>query len=125
MSFLGRLARFVAPLPATATHSVRVSLPPVFVEDIPCPLIPQASVCRIPDGVIDQNNGISPDLLFAVSGIDFSSLFVSLRAATTTSPPGFCGLGDVWVSGNLFERLVRAGIVGSNYIEHALKRGPV
>ena len=123
MNLLGWLARFVAPLPATATHSVNLSLPPPFVEDIPTQLIAQASVCRITDGVFAKNNGISPDLLFAISGIHPLSPFALLRADTPISPPGFCGLGDVWVSGNLFERLVRSGIVGSDYGEDAIKRG--
>ncbi len=122
MNLLGRLARFVAPLPATATHPIEVSLPPAFVEDIPNQLIPQVSVYRITDGILAQNNGISPDMIFAMSGVHPLSPFTPLRADIPISPLGFSHLVDVWVSGNLFERLDRAGIVGSGYDTQNLKR---
>lgn len=123
MNLLGRLARFVAPLPATATHSVNVLLPQAFVEDIPSQLIPQSSVCLITSGVFANNNGISPDLLLAISVVHPLSPFTPLRANTPISPAGFSDLFHVWVSGNLFERLDRAGILGSNYVENTRKSG--
>jgi SNF2 family DNA or RNA helicase len=124
VNLLGRLARFVAPLPATATHSIKVSLPPPFVEHIPSQPIPQASVYRITNGILAQTDGVSQDLLFAISGTPVLSPFTPLRTDALPSVLGFSGLRDIWVSGNLFERLDRAGIVGADYANRTRKKTP-
>lgn len=124
MNLLGRLARFVAPLPAVATHSIKLSLPPPSVEHIPSPPVPQASVYRITNGILAQSDGVSQDLLFAISGTPVLSPFTPLRTDVLPSALGFSGLRDVWVSGNLFERLDRAGIVGADYANRTRKKAP-
>jgi len=123
VNLLGRLARFVAPLPGTATHSVNVLLPPAFVEDIPSQLIPEASVCPSTDGVFAKDNGISPDLLFAIFDLYPPSPFALLKSDTLTpAAVGFSGLHDFWVSGNVFQFLDPAGISGTDYANRSKER---
>jgi hypothetical protein len=122
VNLLGRIARLVAPLPETATHSVEVSLAPALLEHIPSEPIPRASVLRITNGIVTATDGISPDLLFTISGTQPLSPFTPLRADRAVSAPDFSSLFPTWVSGNLFERLERAGIVGADYANRNRKK---
>ena len=124
MTLLDRIARLVAPLPTITTHSVEVSLRRAFVEHVPSQPIPRSSVYRITNGILAPADDISPDLLFSISGTIPLSPFAPLRADGLASSLGFSGLFPVWISGNLFERLDRAGIVGADYANRSRKKTP-
>ena len=121
MNLFGRIAKFVAPLPPTATHPADCVLPSARVEPVGLPAIAAGGVYRISNGILAPNVPISPDLLFPIPTPAPPSLFSPLTSFAT--PVDLAELRPTWVSGNLFERLYAIGIVGADYSNRGRKKG--
>ena len=120
MNLFGRIAKFVAPLPPTATHPADCVLPSARVEPVGLPAIAAGGVYRISNGILAPNVPISPDLLFPIPTSAPPSLFSPLTSFAT--PVDLAELRPTWVSGNLFERLCAIGIVGADYSNRGRKK---
>jgi len=136
VSLFGRFARIVAPLPATTTYPINPKLTPAYLDmavvvarqpaeavlaaTVISQALSPAGVFRITNGIFSANTPVSQNLLFSISPTTVASGFSPLTSHTLAAD--IPELHAIWVSGNLFERLLPPGVIGADYTGRTRKK---
>ena len=120
MRLFDRIAKFVAPLPPPGVRSFDCVLPSSRIENPSLQALAAASIYRVNNGILPPTLGVSSDLLFPIAS-SFSNYPLGGLTSAVFSPdlPQF---KSAWVSGNLFEKLLTTGMVGTDYSNRTRKK---